>query len=166
MVLFFFINPEVFIEFGTKSGSLGKVTIELYEDKVPKTVKNFIELIKHKYKNSKIHRIVPGFVIQGGDYTRGDGTGGQSIYGKHFGDENFDLKHDDIGILSMANSGPDTNGSQFFITLDYTPHLDGKHVVFGKVKNNLEVLKRLEELGTYEGKPKETIKIINCGIKN
>lgn len=115
------------------------------------------------YKGCLVHRIIPGFMIQTGDFTRGDGSGGKSIYGQMFEDENFELKHDDVGILSMANAGPDTNGSQFFITLDYTPHLDGKHVVFGKVTKGLTIAKQIEKYGTEDGTPKATIKIIDCG---
>lgn len=103
-------------------------------------------------------------MIQGGDFTRGDGTGGYSIYGKYFEDENFDILHDRPGLLSMANSGPNTNGSQFFITLNHTPWLDGKHVVFGKVVEGLDVLQNLAEYGTESGKPTDQIRIIRCGI--
>lgn len=108
--------------------------LKLYKNVVPKTVNNFIKLIP-KYKNCPIHRIEPNFVIQGGDYELQNGRGGKSIYGNNFEDENFILKHDRIGTLSMANSGPNTNGSQFFVTLDKTEHLDNKHVVFGYVSN-------------------------------
>lgn len=152
----------MFITFGIHGENLGNVIIELYEDVVPKTVDNFIGLLNN-YKNSKVHRIIPNFMIQGGDFTRGDGTGGHSIWGGIFEDENFKLKHDDVGIVSMANSGPDTNGSQFFITLDYQPHLDGKHVVFGKVIEGLDVLRKLENLDLLMEKLK-TIKIIDCGL--
>lgn len=159
----------MFIEFGVKSGSLGKIVLVLYKNVAPRTVDNFIALITHKmgfgYLRSKVHRIIPNFVIQGGDFTRGDGSGGYSIYGKYFEDENLhELKHDKRGVLSMANSGPDTNGSQFFITLGYTPWLDGKHVVFGSIEDGMQVLDKLEQLGSEEGTTKETIKIINCGI--
>lgn len=151
-----------------KSKKIGRITFELFEDVVPRTTKNFIELAKgfnsRGYKGSKVHRIVPGFVIQGGDYERGDGAGGSSIYGRYFEDENFELKHNEPGLLSMANCGPNTNGSQFFITLDYTPHLDGKHVVFGKVIKGMNVVRELEKYGTIEGKPKDRIKIVNCGV--
>lgn len=147
---------------------MGRVEIELFEHDSPKTVKNFIALItKEKgygYKGCLVHRIIPGFVVQTGDFERGDGSGGRSIYGKYFEDENFDIKHDQPGLLSMANAGPNTNGSQFFITLDYTPHLDGKHVVFGKVIAGMNIVKRIEKYGTEEGTPRETIKITNCGM--
>lgn len=154
----------MFITFGIKGENLGTVYIELYQDVVPKTVENFVKLILSKYKNCKMHRIIPGFVIQGGDFTRGDGTGGNSIWGGIFEDENFKLKHDDIGILSMANAGPDTNGSQFFITLDYQPSLNNKHVVFGKVYEGLDVLRRVEKFGTASGTTTQTVKIIDCGL--
>jgi peptidyl-prolyl isomerase E (cyclophilin E) len=111
-----------------------------------------------------VHRIIPHFMIQAGNFTEGNGTGGYSIYGKYFEDENFILKHDSSGLLSMANSGPDTNGSQFFITLDYTPWLDDKHVVFGKVIKGLNTLKEIEKYGTLDGKPKGKIKIIKCDL--
>jgi len=101
-------------------------------------------------------------MVQMGDFERGDGSGGRSIYGKYFEDENFDIKHDQPGLLSMANAGPNTNGSQFFITFDYTPHLDGKHVVFGKVINGMEIVKRLEKFGTEDGAPRELVKITDC----
>lgn len=114
------------------------------------------------YKGCVVHRIIPGFMVQMGDFERGDGSGGRSIYGKYFEDENFDIKHDQPGLLSMANAGPNTNGSQFFITFDYTPHLDGKHVVFGKVINGMEIVKRLEKLGTEDGTPRELVKITDC----
>ncbi len=158
-----------YIEFGCKKKKLGKIEFELEDDVVPKTVNNFIQLIKHKYKGCVVHRIIPGFVIQTGDFTRGNGSGGFSVYGEHFEDENFNLKHEDIGILSMANAGPDTNGSQFFITLDYVPHLDNKHVVFGRIKKNdknIKILKILESYGSLEGKTKELIKITACGLNN
>ena len=153
-----------------KIEKIGKIEIELYQDIVPRTVNNFLTLIKgskgYGYKGSNIHRIIPGFVIQTGDFTHGNGSGGHSIYessGKYFEDENFDLKHTGPGLLSMANCGPNTNGSQFFITLDYTPHLDNKHVVFGKVTQGFDVVKLIEKFGTIEGTPKNKIKIIDCG---
>lgn len=161
-------NPVVFIEVGTRDGKLGRIEFELFRDLVPKTANNFLGLITKRhgfgYHGSKFHRIIPRFMIQGGDFERGDGTGGQSIYGGNFEDENFELIHDRPGLLSMANSGPDTNGSQFFITLAETHWLDGKHVVFGEVKKGLDVVKKMERFGTEEGKPQDTIKIVKCGI--
>ncbi len=141
---------------------------EVYLDKVPRTAKNFLELSRRKkpngYRGCKFHRIIPQFMIQGGDFTREDGSGGFSIYGKVFEDESFNLKHDKPGLLSMANAGPNTNGSQFFITLEYLPHLDGKHVVFGQVVDGMEVAKELEMIGSQIGTPRETVKILDCGI--
>lgn len=161
-------NPEVHIDIATKEGKVGRIEIELFENIVPKTVKNFIELLKkpkgHGYLGSKFHRIIPNFMIQGGDFTRGDGTGGFSIYGDKFPDENFRLQHTGPGILSMANSGPDTNGSQFFITLAETQWLDNKHVVFGKVINGMSTLKKMEMLGSQSGRPKTDIRIVNTKI--
>lgn len=157
-------RKSVYITFATRKGPLGTVTIELYNDIVPKTVNNFLALIEKKYKGCKVHRIIPDFMVQMGDYERGDGSGGGSIYGKYFGDENFKVKHTKPGLLSMANAGPDTNGSQFFITLAYLPHLDDKHVVFGEVTNGMDIIEKMESYGSLEGATKETIKIVDCGI--
>jgi len=163
-------NTQVFIDFSIGKRKSHRVIFELFEDKVPRTAKNFLSLIRgfngQGYKGSKVHRIVPGFVIQGGDFTRGDGSGGHSIYGKYFEDECFDLKHDEPGLLSMANCGPNTNGSQFFITLEYLPHLNDKHVVFGRVIKGMNFVKEMERFGSEEGTPKETVKIVNCGVES
>eukprot|EP00923_Selenidium_pygospionis_P000892 GHVN01001384.1.p1 GENE.GHVN01001384.1~~GHVN01001384.1.p1 ORF type:complete len:184 (+),score=22.57 GHVN01001384.1:43-594(+) len=139
-------NPTVFFEMGVGGQRLGRLAFELFADICPKTCLNFLELCRGyrpssggrelTYKNSLFHRITPHFMLQGGDITHGDGRGGESIYGGYFGDENFILKHHDPGMLSMANNGPNTNKSQFFITTVPCPWLDGKNVVFGKVIND------------------------------
>ncbi|OTB09175.1 hypothetical protein M426DRAFT_316468 [Hypoxylon sp. CI-4A] len=152
----------------------GRITFELYDDIVPKTADNFRALCTGEkgvgktgkplhYKGSGFHRIIKQFMIQGGDFTAGDGTGGESIYGEKFEDENFELKHERPFLLSMANAGPGTNGSQFFITTVPTPHLDGKHVVFGEVKSGKSVVRQLENLHTQNDKPDKAAVIADSG---
>ncbi|KJZ77011.1 Peptidyl-prolyl cis-trans isomerase [Hirsutella minnesotensis 3608] len=149
----------------------GRIEFNLYNDVVPKTCENFKALCTGEkgfgYKNSSFHRIIPEFMLQGGDFTRGNGTGGKSIYGDKFADENFKKAHTKPGLLSMANAGPNTNGSQFFITTAVTSWLDGRHVVFGEVANekSMDVVRALEATGSKSGEIKYTKRptIIDCG---
>ncbi|KAK9013472.1 hypothetical protein V6N11_041479 [Hibiscus sabdariffa] len=168
-------NPLVFLDVSIGGDPVEKIVIELFADVVPKTAENFRALCTGEkgigkstgkplhYKGTIFHRIIKGFMAQGGDFSMGNGTGGESIYGGKFADENFKLAHDGPGVLSMANSGPSTNGSQFFITFKRQPHLDGKHVVFGKVIKGIDVLKKIEQVGTGDGKPAQPVKISDSG---
>jgi cyclophilin family peptidyl-prolyl cis-trans isomerase len=149
-----------------RQNGLGRVVIELYDSVVPKTANNFKTLCQNRqYKNSIFHRVIKDFMIQGGDFTNGDGTGGMSIYGDKFADENFRLKHDTAGVLSMANAGPNTNGSQFFITTQPAPHLDNKHVVFGRVIEGMDVIREIEKtIVNNDSKPIVDHLITDCGV--
>jgi cyclophilin family peptidyl-prolyl cis-trans isomerase len=166
--------PHVFFDVAHNGKSIGRIIMKLRSDVVPKTAENFRCLCTGErgrgmsnknlhFKRSKFHRVIPQFMLQGGDFTRGNGTGGESIYGLKFRDENFKLKHDKPGLLSMANSGRNTNSSQFFITTVRTPHLNGKHVVFGEVVDGMKVVKKIEKLGSQSGKTKGKITIEDCG---
>lgn len=168
------ITHKVYFDVQIANGQTERIVMGLFGKAVPKTAENFRSLCigdkgKGKsgkplaFKGSKFHRIIPNFMIQGGDFTRGDGTGGESIYGEKFQDENFSLKHEGPGYLSMANAGPNTNGSQFFITTVKTPWLDGRHVVFGQVLEGLEVVQKIEAQGSESGKPRAEVTIVDAG---
>ena len=158
---------NVFLDVEADDESLGQIVIELRTDIVPKTSENFRALCTGEkgfgFKDSAFHRIIPNFMLQGGDFTNHNGTGGRSIYGNKFDDENFTLSHMKPGIVSMANAGPNTNGSQFFITTIETAWLDGKHVVFGTVIDGMDVVKRIEALGSPSGKPSKQVHVRDCG---
>ncbi|CAI9774366.1 unnamed protein product [Fraxinus pennsylvanica] len=168
-------NPLVFLDVSINGDPVERIAIELFADVVPRTAENFRALCTGEkgvgastgkplhYKGSIFHRIIKGFMAQGGDFSKENGTGGESIYGGKFADENFKLDHSGPGFLSMANGGPNTNGSQFFITFKRQPHLDGKHVVFGKVVKGMDVVKKIEHVGTADGKPLGLVKIVDSG---
>merc|ERR1712131_71389 len=159
--------PRCFFDITIGGQEPGRIVMELRSDVVPKTAENFRALCTGErglgYKGSKFHRVIPGFMAQGGDFTRGNGTGGKTIYGEKYADENFNLKHTGRGILSMANAGPNTNGSQFFLCFEKTPWLDGRHVVFGSVVEGFDVLEKIEETGSQSGRTKKEVLITNCG---
>ncbi|KAG8455642.1 hypothetical protein GDO86_001727 [Hymenochirus boettgeri] len=158
-------NPIVFFDISIGGQEVGRMKIELFADVVPKTAENFRkDGVPIGYKGSTFHRVIKDFMIQGGDFVNGDGTGIASIYRGPFADENFKLKHSTPGLLSMANSGPGTNGCQFFITCSKCDWLDGKHVVFGKVIDGLLVMRKIENVPTGpNNKPKLPVMIAQCG---
>jgi len=172
------MNPHVFFDISIGDKPAGRIEMELFADAVPKTAENFRALCTGEkgmgksgkplsFKGSSFHRVIQGFMAQGGDFTRGNGTGGESIYGEKFADESFQGKagkHAGAGILSMANAGPNTNGSQFFICFKDTPHLNGRHVVFGQVVKGMDVVKEIEKVGARgDGPPTKKVTITDCG---
>ncbi|MFF4490641.1 peptidylprolyl isomerase [Streptomyces sp. NPDC001544] len=161
------MSENVYFDITINDEPAGRITFRLFDDVVPKTARNFRELATgqngYGYAGSSFHRVIPQFMLQGGDFTRGNGTGGRSIYGEKFQDENFTLKHDRPYLLSMANAGPHSNGSQFFITTVVTDWLDGKHVVFGEVVEGQDIVDRIESLGSQSGAPKAKVTIAASG---
>mmetsp|Transcript_39413 Transcript_39413/g.72710 ORF Transcript_39413/g.72710 Transcript_39413/m.72710 type:complete len:175 (-) Transcript_39413:94-618(-) len=167
-------NPVVFFDITIGGSPKGRIEMELRADVVPQTAENFRCLCTGErgpgrsgkllhFKGSPFHRVIPGFMCQGGDFTRQNGTGGESIYGEKFADENFRLKHSGSGCLSMANAGPNTNGSQFFLCTAETPWLDGKHVVFGRVISGMSVVSAIEQVGSESGRTRVPVLISDSG---
>mmetsp|Transcript_3210 Transcript_3210/g.3371 ORF Transcript_3210/g.3371 Transcript_3210/m.3371 type:complete len:174 (-) Transcript_3210:171-692(-) len=168
-------NPVVFFDVSIGGKAAGRIVFTLFADTTPKTAENFRCLCTGEkgaaavskkplhYKGCVFHRVIPDFMLQGGDFTTGDGRGGESIYGAKFADENFIKKHNKPGLLSMANAGPGTNGSQFFVTTVTTPHLDGKHVVFGEVTEGMDIVRNIEAVGSRTGACAQKVMIDDCG---
>lgn len=159
---------NVFFDITINDQPAGRIVFTLFDDVVPKTARNFRELATgehgYGYEGSSFHRVIPDFMLQGGDFTAGNGTGGRSIYGEKFADENFQIKHTKPGQLSMANAGPNSNGSQFFITTIVTDWLDNKHVVFGEVVEGMDLVKQIEKLGSRSGALSAKVTIAKSGV--
>ncbi|KAJ3788480.1 cyclophilin-like domain-containing protein [Lentinula aff. detonsa] len=160
-------RSNVFFDVAIQGQPAGRIVFKLYDDIVPRTARNFRELATGQngfgYAGSSFHRVIPSFMLQGGDFTNHNGTGGKSIYGPKFNDENFIIKHTRPGLLSMANAGPNTNGSQFFITTVVTSWLDGKHVVFGEVVEGMDLVKKIEGEGSQSGRVNSKVTITESG---